>query len=47
MPNWCENNIKILGPADDIRKFITKIQDPDDGTVFKIAESIMPMHTIL
>ena len=47
MPNWCENNIKILGPADDIRKFITKIQDPDDGTVFKIAESIMPMPTIL
>ena len=43
MPNWCENNIKILGPADDIRKFITKIQDPTVGQDYQIAKSIVPM----
>ena len=43
MPNWCENNIQIDGPPDDMRKFIDKVQDPIVGQDYQIAKSIVPM----
>jgi len=29
MPNWCENNIEISGPADKLALFVSKIKEGD------------------
>ena len=46
MPNWCENNFQITGPADDIRRFVTEIHDVNEET-FELAKTLMPMPEIL
>ena len=40
MPNWCENNLQIDGPPDDMRKFLDKVQDPTVGQDYQIAKTL-------
>jgi hypothetical protein len=47
MPNWCDNNIRIEGPEDQLLDFFNEVQDEDDGESFEIAKSLMPMPEIL
>jgi len=46
MPNWCDNNIWIEGPEDQLLDFINEVQDEDDGESFEIAKNLMPMPKI-
>lgn len=46
MPNWCENDIRIAGPEDQIKDFIKTVQDDSDEELFEIVKSIMPLPKI-
>lgn len=41
MPNWCECDLKVIGPADKVQEFKLALKCPDDDSVFKI-NNIIP-----
>ena len=46
MPNWCECDLKVIGPADKIQEFKLALKCPDDDSVFKI-NNIIPTPAAL
>lgn len=43
MPNWCENNLRIHGDAEDMKPFIMKLSNSEDPTPLLSFDSLLPM----